>query len=117
MKIWPGFREDEEPAKYTILFVIETTCTPLPSTPTVDRISSVVHQGVSRDGRFVVDVRVIKNKKATETQELDRFGQSARCNTLLLWVVGLYWLSFDIVCVLRGPLPALYSQGVGLQVS
>ena len=32
-------------------------------------------------------VRVIKNKKATETQELNRFGPSARCNTLLLLVI------------------------------
>ena len=64
-----------------------------------------------------VVVCIIKNKKATETQELDRFGPSARCNTLLLWSIGLYWLSYDIVCVLRGPLPALYSWGVGLQVS
>ena len=43
-------------------------------------------------------VRVIKNKKTTETQELDRFGPSARRNTLLLWSVGLYWLSYDIAC-------------------
>ena len=31
-----------------------------------------------------VEVRIIKNKKATETQELDRFGLSVRRNTLLL---------------------------------
>ena len=47
-------------------------------------------------------VRIIKNKKATETQELDRFGSSALRNTLLLWSVGLYQLSYDIACVLRG---------------
>ena len=28
------------------------------------------------------EVRVIKNKKATETQELDRFGPSAQRNTV-----------------------------------
>ena len=56
-------------------------------------------------------VLIIKNKKATETQDLDRFGPSARHNTLLLWSVGLYWLSYDITCVLRGSLPALYSLG------
>ena len=61
-------------------------------------------------------VRVIKNKKATETQELDRFRPSPWRNTLLLWSIGLYRLSYDIACVLRGPLPALYSRGVGLQV-
>ena len=54
---------------------------------------------------------MIKNKKATETQELDRFGPSARHNTLLLWPVGLYCLSYDIACVLRGSLPTLYSLG------
>ena len=54
-------------------------------------------------------MHVIKNKKATETQELDRFGPLARRNTLLLWPIGLYWLSYDIACVWRGSLPALYS--------
>ena len=54
-------------------------------------------------------MRVIKNNKATETQELDKFGPSARRNTLLLWSVGLYWRSYDVACVLRGSLPALYS--------
>ena len=52
-------------------------------------------------------MHVIQNKKATETQELDRFGPSARHNTLLLWSVVLY----DIAHVLRGSLPALYSLG------
>ena len=56
-------------------------------------------------------MRVIENKKATETQELDRSRPSARRNTLLLWSVGLYWRSYDIACVLRGSLPALYSLG------
>ena len=43
-----------------------------------------------------VEMRVIENKKTTETQELDGFGPSARRNTLLLWSIGLYWLSYDI---------------------
>ena len=54
---------------------------------------------------------VIKNKKATKTHELDRFGPSAQRNTVLMWFVGLYWLSYDIVYVLRGSLPSLYSLG------
>ena len=54
-------------------------------------------------------MRVIENKKAIEIQELDRFGPSARRNTLLLWSVGLYWPSYDLACVLRGSLPTLYS--------
>jgi len=52
---------------------------------------------------------VIKNKKATETHELDRFRPSVWRNTLLLWSIGLYWLSYDIAWVWRGSLPALYS--------
>ena len=57
-------------------------------------------------------MRIIKNKKAIETQELDRFGPSAQRNTLLLWSVGLYWLSYDIACVLRGsPYPPYIAGG------
>ena len=52
---------------------------------------------------------MIKNKKAIETQELDRFGPSAGHNTLLMWSVGLYWRSYDIACVLMGSLPALHN--------
>ena len=44
------------------------------------------------------EMRVIENKKATETHELDRFMPSVWCNTLLLCSVGLYWLSYDIAC-------------------
>ena len=53
MKIWPGCGRDEEPTKKTILFDKETAHTPLPGAPTIDIISSVVHRGVSHDGRFV----------------------------------------------------------------
>ena len=53
VKIWPGFGEDEEPAKYIILFVMETARTPLPGAPTVDRISSAVLRGVSHEGRLI----------------------------------------------------------------
>jgi len=56
-------------------------------------------------------MRVFENKKATETHELDRFGPSARRNTLLLCSIGLYWLSYDIMCLWRGSLSALYSLG------
>ena len=45
-------------------------------------------------------MHVIENKKAIEAQELDRFGSSARHNTLLLWSIGLYWLSYDIAYVI-----------------
>ena len=56
-------------------------------------------------------MRVIENKKAIETHELDRFGPPARRNTLLLCSIGLYWLLYDMVCFWRGSLPALYSLG------
>ena len=53
IKIWPGFEEDEEHAKRTILFIIETACTPLPGAPADDRILSAVLQGVSHEGRLI----------------------------------------------------------------
>ena len=46
VKIWPGFGEDKELEKCTILFVIETARTPLPGAPTVDEIWSTVYRGV-----------------------------------------------------------------------
>ena len=51
--IWPGCGMDEEPTKRTILFDVETARTPLPGTPTIDRISSVVLRGVSHEGRLI----------------------------------------------------------------
>ena len=85
VKIWPGYGRDEEPTEKAILFDKETTHKPLPSVPTVDRISSTVHQGVSYDGRFVSggarnqepdgDIRC-------RDSDLDRFGPSDRRNTL-----------------------------------
>ena len=53
VKIWSGFGEDEEPAKCTILFVVETACTPLPGTPTIDRILPAVLRGVSHEGKLI----------------------------------------------------------------
>ena len=60
------------------MFGKETARTPLPSAPTVDRISSAVLRGVPHEGRLIgrAEERVIKNKKATETHELDRFRPS-----------------------------------------
>ena len=52
MKIWLGYREDEVPAKHTILFDMETTRTPLPGVPTVDKRCSAVLRGVSLEGRL-----------------------------------------------------------------
>ena len=66
VKIWPGYGRDEEPTKKVILFDKETTRTPLPGTPTIDRISSVVLRGVSHEGRFVGGVRVIRNRMVTQ---------------------------------------------------
>ena len=53
MKIWPGYGKDEEPMKKAILFDKEIARSPLPSAPTVDRISSVVLRGVSHEGRLI----------------------------------------------------------------
>ena len=53
VKIWPGFGEDEELEKCTILFIMETTRTPLSGAPTVDRISLAILQGVSHEGRLI----------------------------------------------------------------
>ena len=53
VKIWPSYGRDKEPAEKAILFDKETARTPLPSVPTVDRISSAVHRGVPRDGRLI----------------------------------------------------------------
>ena len=53
VKIWLGYGRDEELAERTILFDIEIACIPLPSAPTVDRISSMVLRGVSHEGRLI----------------------------------------------------------------
>ena len=53
VKISPGCGRDEEPAKKAILFDKEIARTPLPGTPTIDRISSVVLRGVSHEGRLI----------------------------------------------------------------
>ena len=52
VKIWSGCGRDEEPMEKTILFDKETARSPLPSAPTVDRISSAVLRGVSHEGRL-----------------------------------------------------------------
>ena len=53
VKIWLGCGRDEEPTEKAILFDEETARKPLPGVPTVDRISSVVLQGVSHEGRLI----------------------------------------------------------------
>ena len=58
-------------------------------------------------------MRVIENKKATETQELDRFGSSDRCNTLR-HVSLLDCIVYEMNS--RGSQPPYIVWGVGLQV-
>ena len=53
VKIWPSYGRDKEPVEKTILFDREIARNPLPSVPTVDRISSVVLRGVSHEGRLI----------------------------------------------------------------
>ena len=59
--------------------------TPLPGAPTVDRICSAVHRGVSRDGRFF-DGGARNQEPDGDTRrrdsDLNRFGPSDRRNTL-----------------------------------
>ena len=58
---------------------------PLPGTPTVDKRCSVVHRGVSRDGRFVGgDARNQEPDGDTRCRDndLDRFKLSDRRNIL-----------------------------------
>ena len=53
VKIWLGYGRDEEPVEKAILFDKEPARKPLPSAPTVDRISSAVLRGVSHEGRLI----------------------------------------------------------------
>ena len=53
VKIWSGYRRDEEPTEKVILFDKETARSPLPDAPTVDRISLAVLRGVSHEDRLI----------------------------------------------------------------
>ena len=53
VKIWLGCGRDEEPTEKAILFDKEIAHRPLPGMPTVDRISPIVLQGVSHEGRMI----------------------------------------------------------------
>ena len=91
--------------------------TPLHGAPTVDKRCSVVHRGVSHDGRFVGgDARNQEPDGDTRRRDsdLDRFGPSDRRNTLRP-VSLVYCIEYMTSSI--GPLPLLiYSGGVGLQV-
>ena len=87
VKIWLAYGRDEEPAKHTILFDVETARTPLPGVPTVNRISSVVLRGVSHEGRLIgggVRNQEPDGDTRRRDSDLDRFGPSDRRNTLRL---------------------------------
>ena len=85
----------------------------------VDRICSVVHRGVSHNGRFVGGGA--RNQEPDgdtrhRDNDLDRFGPSDRHNTLVLhlWCIVLNMRSMEMST--RGPLPLLiYSRGERLQ--
>ena len=85
----------------------------------VDRICSVVHRGVSRDGRFVgggARNQEPNGDTRCRDSDLDRFGPSDRRNTLRV-VSLVYCIDLDdhVDLTTRGPLPLLiYSGGVGL---
>ena len=62
----------------------------------VDIISSAV--GVSHEVRLIDRGARNQEQEGNRDIRVDRFGPSTRRNTLLLWYVGLYWLSYDIAC-------------------
>ena len=64
----------------------------------VDRISSVVLRGISHEGRLIGRDACDREQEGNRDIRVDRFGPSTRRNTLLLWSLGLYWLSYDIAC-------------------
>ena len=79
MKIWLGCGRDEEPTERTILFDIETACTPLPSAQTIDIISSAVLRGVSHKGRLIgggAHNQEPDDDTRRRDSDLDRFGPS-----------------------------------------
>ena len=88
----------------------------------VDRISSAVHRGASRDGRFVGgDARDQEPDGDTRRRDsgLDRFGPSDRRNTLrpvsLVYCIEYEMYGSCMSMSTRGPLPLLiYSGVVGL---
>ena len=84
MKIWSGFGESGELKNRTILFAMKQDAHPYLAYQLLTKCDRQSTEGDPHDGRLIGWMREMKNKKATETQELDRFGPSARRNTLLL---------------------------------
>ena len=104
------------------LFWNSSIALPMTSLSSSGKSLSIEYHRQSSEGYLTkvdwsAEMRVIENKKAIETHKLDRFRSLVWRNTLLLWSVGLYWLSYNITCVWRGSLPALYSPGARLQLS
>ena len=115
MKICPGCGRDEEPTEKVILFDKKTARKPLPGAPTVDRISSAVHRGISHDGRFVGgDARNQEPDGDTRRRDsdLDRFGPiDVIPYVLCLWCIVLNMRCMDRVCRCppRDPCLSLYT--------
>ena len=84
--------------KIPIWFAMGSARRPLPSAPTVDRISSVVHRGVSCDGRFVgggARNQEPDGDTRRRDNDLDRFGPSDQRNTLRL-VSFVYYIEYEV---------------------
>ena len=84
--------------------------------PTVDRLCSAVHRGVSHDGRFVSgNARNQESDGDTRRRDsdLDRFGPSDRRNTLRP-VSLVYYIVYEMNS--RGPYPPYIVWETGLQV-
>ena len=84
----------------SIWFAMDQRAQPLPRAPTVDKRCSVVHRGVSRDGRFVgggARNQESDGDTGRRDNDLDRFERYDRRNTLRP-VSLVYCIDLD-VCI------------------
>ena len=77
VKVWLGFGENRELKNHTMLFAMKQHTHPYLARQLSTKCARQSTEGDPHDGRLIKGMREIKNKKATETQELDIFGPSA----------------------------------------
>ena len=83
---------------YAIWFIRDQRARPLSGAPTVDRISSAVHRGVSRDSRFVGGSARNQDPDGDTRRrdnDFDMFGPSDRRNTLRS-VSLVYYIEYEM---------------------
>ena len=95
----------------TILFDMETTHTPLPGVPTVDRISSIVVRGVSHEGRLIG--REAYNQEQEGNRDTRVRQVQAVSMTYLLDCIGFRMILHEFG---GGPCPPYIVWEAGLQV-